>query len=325
MSEFTLLSDFSLDTTSLSNIYIDEYMPQNNESQVKIYLYLLRNLGSKGVSVASIADAFNYSTKDVERALIFMQNQGLMSLDEKNGNIVGLRLLPLTRKTNEVIVLSSKPEYSNSQIMEFTNNPEISQLIFVIEQYIGKTLSPQDINSLLYMNQTLGFNEEVIEYLIEYCVGLKKKSFRYFEKVAKDWSDNGVKTIDDAKDITYSCPKDVYEVFKSFGIKSSNRKPSYNEIKFVNKWVNEYAFSHDIIKKACDITVNKTHSASFEYADAVLSDWHKKGVKHLSDIDSLMNVRTFSSKAEKNTDNSQGSFSRGNYNFEELERELLSN
>ena len=108
MSEFTLLSDFSLDTTSLSNIYIDEYMPQNNESQVKIYLYLLRNLGSKGVSVSTIADAFNYSTKDVERALLFMQNQGLMSLDERNGNIVGLRLLPLTRKTSEVIVLSSK-------------------------------------------------------------------------------------------------------------------------------------------------------------------------------------------------------------------------
>ena len=62
MGELTLLSDYCLDTTVLSNIYIDEYMASNNEAQVKIYLYLLRNLSSgKGVSVCSIADFFNYT------------------------------------------------------------------------------------------------------------------------------------------------------------------------------------------------------------------------------------------------------------------------
>ena len=86
MSELTLLSDVSFDTTSLSNIYIDEYMSSNNESQVKIYLYLLRHL-SKGtpVSVITIADAFNYSVTDVERALFYMEKQGKRYLMEVKG------------------------------------------------------------------------------------------------------------------------------------------------------------------------------------------------------------------------------------------------
>ena len=76
MGELTLLSDYGLDTTMLSNVYIDEYMKGNNEAQIKIYLYLLRNLSSKTpVSVPSIADFFNYTVQDVERSLIYMQKR----------------------------------------------------------------------------------------------------------------------------------------------------------------------------------------------------------------------------------------------------------
>lgn len=363
MSELTLLSDFSLDTTSLSNIYIDEYMAANNESQIKIYLYLLRNL-SKGatVSVISIADTFNYSVTDVERALFYMEKQGLMGLKVEDGNIVGLRLLPLKKKRTEspkdgVLIENfrlmdkfekedcdiesnkteiEKPEYTAAQVAKFCKQEEIEELLFAIQQYIGKPLSPADIKSIMFINEVLSFNTELIEYLVEHCIEDGKKSFRYIEKVARTWHDNSVSNVKEAKALVDGfSSKEVYDVFNAFSIKAGSRKPSAKEAAFVMKWINDFAFSMDIISRACEITIDKTHSVSFEYADAILTDWHKNGVKHLSDAEKLLESRRTSAmsggkadnqrKTKKVSGNSFNNFSGREYDFSMLEKELWSN
>ena len=370
MSELTLISDYSLDTTALSNIYIDEYMSANNESQIKIYLFLLRNL-SKGtpVSVITIADTFNYSVLDVERALFFMEKQGLMTLKMENECITGLKLLPLRKKRTEAyreslqiegfklvevpadknaqekagaakerasymneLSVPAKPEYSKDELRKFKENEKIDELIFVIQAYTGNPLVVADLKSLKYIFEELSFSVELIDYLVESCVERKKKTFAYIEKVAIDWYLNGVKSIEDAKAVEFNVPDEVYEVFKAFGVKAGSRKPSAKEKTFVNKWTGQYAFSMDIIKKACEITVDRTHSVSFEYADAILGDWFKKGVKHLCDIQELTAERktteansTGSRKSGRKSANSFNNFEDRDYDFAKLEKELWSN
>ena len=352
MSELTLLSDFSLDTTSLSNIYIDEYMSANNESQIKIYLYLLRNL-SKGasVSVITIADTFNYSVTDVERALLYMEKQGLMGLKTENGSIVGLRLLPLKKKRTEAFKDSlqienfrlmetketvsdktaeiEKPEYSAADIAEFSRKPEIQELIFVIQQYIGKPLTAADLKSVMFISNELSFDTELIDYLVEQCVENGKKSFRYIEKVARSWFENDVDSVETAKALSNDVPREVYEVFSAFSIKAGSRKPSVKEAGFVKKWTKDLGFTMDIVKKACEITVDKTHSVSFEYTDAILMDWNKKGVKHLKDVEALMNKKNAdlgSAKSSAKRDaKSFNNFVGRDYDFAQLENEYFGN
>lgn len=368
MSELTLLSDFSLDTTSLSNIYIDEYMSANNESQIKIYLYLLRNL-SKGasVSVITIADTFNYSVTDVERALFYMEKQGLMGLKIENGNIIGLRLLPLKKKRAEsfkdnLLVENfrlmdkpdamekqskmdsiddsrnaeiEKPEYSAAQVAEFCSKPEIQELTFVVQQYIGKPLSPADLKVMKFMNECLSFNTELIEYLVEHCAENGKRSFRYIEKVARTCYENGALDVTEAKELLCgTSSKEVYDVFNAFSIKAGSRNPSVKEKSYVKKWTGDFAFSMDVISKACQITLDRTHSASFEYADAILTDWHNNGVKHLADIEKLIASKKSSSgstttdvpkKAKKVSGNSFNNFASRDYDFSKLEKELWGN
>lgn len=346
MSELTLLSDISQDTTSLSNIYIDEYMSANNESQIKIYLYLLRNLqkGAK-VSVVTIADTFNYSVTDVERALMYMEKQGLMGLKTENGSITGLKLLPLKLKRGESFKETSqtenlrlmempgqakeskqevpkKPEYSAGEVSEFTKRQNIEELMFVVQQYIGKPLSAQDVKSIMYIHEVLSFDTDVIEYLVEQSVESGKKSFRYMEKVAVSWYEEGVRTLEDVKALSGSIPKEVYEVFDAFLIKAGARKPSYKETAFVRKWIRDFGFSTDIIRKACEITIDRTHTVSFEYADATLNDWFKKGVKTISDIDTLLSEKKqpASGKPQKKQTKS---FTGRDYDFDMLEKELL--
>jgi len=50
-------------------------------------------------------------------------------------------------------------------------------------------------------------------------------------------------------------------------------------------WVKDYRFSLDIIKLACEKTVENTGKVSLSYAEKILSSWHKKGVKSVEDAE----------------------------------------
>ena len=53
--------------TSVSNDFIDHYMPSANGEFVKLYLYLLRCLsaGQDALSVSTLADRFSNTEKDI--------------------------------------------------------------------------------------------------------------------------------------------------------------------------------------------------------------------------------------------------------------------
>ena len=61
MSQFVLKSSESAGMTSISNYFLDYYMPRANGEYVKVYLYLLRALNRPdlALSVAGLADALD--------------------------------------------------------------------------------------------------------------------------------------------------------------------------------------------------------------------------------------------------------------------------
>lgn len=67
-------------------------------------------------------------------------------------------------------------------VKELRQKEDVMQLLFIAEQYLGKTLSPSEISRILYFYQELHFSADLIEYLIEYCVSKGSKSIRYMEK-----------------------------------------------------------------------------------------------------------------------------------------------
>ncbi|MFQ7395079.1 MAG: DnaD domain protein [Lachnospira eligens] len=56
-------------------------------------------------------------------------------------------------------------------------------LLFVIQTYLGKTLSQPEVNAIVYFYDTLHFPADLIEYLIEYCVSKGKTSIRYMRRL----------------------------------------------------------------------------------------------------------------------------------------------
>ena len=75
MDHITLSSDLCCDALVIPGAALEKCLREANESQLKIYLYLLKN-GADNTTIDAIADYFNYSEQDVKRALKFWNGTG---------------------------------------------------------------------------------------------------------------------------------------------------------------------------------------------------------------------------------------------------------
>lgn len=226
-----------------------------------------------------------------------------------------------------------KHVYTPSELDNFKKQDDISTLLYVAERYIGKTLSSTDVNTILYIYDELKFTPELIEYLIEYCVGNNHRSLRYIEKVALSWAEEGIKDVKQAKASTESFVNACYPVLKAFGL--NGRNPGKSEKDYIIKWTNSYGFSMDIIIDACNRTIQTIHQPSFDYADSILTSWNKKGVHRLDDIKKL--DAEYSRRKEKKASsehktargtapaNTFNDFSQRTYDYDALEKKILAN
>ena len=85
-----------------------------------------------------------------------------------------------------------KKQYSPSEIEQFSGKEDISQLIYIIQKYMGRALTGTDLNTVFFFYDTLGMPADVIEYLFEYCVSNGHKNMRYIEKTAIGWAEQGI-------------------------------------------------------------------------------------------------------------------------------------
>ncbi len=360
MSRLTLYNDNDTNSTVVSNLFIDEYMGDANDAQLKVYLYLLRMMNARlATSVSDIADKFNHTEKDVVRALKYWEKNRLLDLDyDEDKNLVGIHVRSLgedrdVKKRSSLTSVSSfvptpseavrkdavpaasenrlasfeKPAYSADQLREFKERDDTAQLLFIVESYLGKPLTPSEIKTVLYFTDVLHFSEDLIDYLIQYCIDRGKRDFKYIEKVAVNWAEEGISTPQQAQQNAYLYDKNVYAVMKELG-KSST--PTPREAEYITRWTKEYGFDNDIIFEACERTVMATDKNRFEYADRILRSWHDQNVRHKSDIykiDELHRQRrkTAASANFKPSGNRFNQFAQNTYDFDALEQELLSN
>ncbi|MDE7043895.1 MAG: DnaD domain protein [Acetatifactor sp.] len=401
MAPLTIYRDSDMNSTAVSNLFIDEYMGGANDAQLKVYLYLLRMMNAQlATSVSDIADKFNHTEKDVVRALKYWEKQDLLDLNyDEDKNLVGIHIKDLsmekavgrrsrpaatfvpmptvssaeqshdrgcsgmltamhTETPSETVPAEvpsmagsasksraslpltdtdtasryEKPVYSADQLREFRNRQDTAQLLFIAESYIGKPLTPSEVKSILFFTDTLHFSEDLIDHLLQYCVERGKKSFRYIEKVAISWAEEGITTPEQAQAVSAGYDKRVYSIMKALG---KNSVPTDTELSFINRWTMDYAFSSDIIFEACQRTVLNTDKNRFQYADRMLSMWKEQNVQSTADIIRLDEAYHRNKKNNGRVSDADGAshkpinrfnqFTQNTYDFEALEKKLLSN
>lgn len=306
MNELKLTKYVQTNATVLDNEFIDHYMVRANGEYVKVYLLLLRHMNQSSgyLSVSELADLLECTEKDILRALRYWKSEGLLDyLDDTPDDPSPKSTAPSPAASSGLhdvqsgYMTSSIPadSVSDSAALASTTNiqqyrsrkerAEFKELLFVAEQYLGKTLSATDIDQITYFYDTLNMSAELIEYLIEYCVENGHKSMHYINKVALSWHEENITTVNLAKTSSFLYNKNCYCVLNAYGIKG--RGPAASEIAYIRKWSEEYGFALEVILEACDRTMNSIHQPSFDYTDSILKRWKDKNVRQLKDIDAV--------------------------------------
>ena len=329
----TLKNCFEGNSTIIENDFIDHYMAKANGEYVKVYLLLLRHLNASNssLSICKLADCLECTEKDILRAFKHWSKVGLLKIDyDEAGNICGLAIgkdaTTAEAKTSPIIPMPTAPKQTKRIVK--TSQEELRQLYFVTEQYIGKPLSATEIKKLNYFYDTLGFSIDLIEYLIEYCVENGHRAFHYIEKVALNWADAGIKSVDEAKQNTTTYSKNHYAILNAFGIKG--RSPAPAEMTYIKRWTEEYGFALEVILEACNRTINNTHKPDFKYTDSILCNWIANDVHSLSDVSKLDMAYQKGREAKKQattrvtTGNRFNNFEGRSYDMDSLEKQLLN-
>lgn len=352
MAQITLHSDRNSSATYVSNNFIDYYMTTANGEYVKIYLYLLRCMNSTdcSFSLSSVADKFEHTEKDIQRALNYWEKMNLLRLEyDAAKNLSGIYFLDsevpdhssptqnmekaniapaqTTENANSAPLEIVQHTYTAAELAAFQEKEVISELLFVIEHYLKRPLTSTDINIILFWYDQLEFSVSLIEYLVEYCVGKGHTSLRYMEKVAIAWKKEGVNTVERAKQSSSAFSQIHFSVMRALGINSRNLVPA--ETAFIDKWSKTYGFTTDIITEACRRTIAAIHKPSIEYADGILTNWHKQNVHHLSDVVKLDS--DYNNNKKSNAVNNKAAapnkfhnFNQRTYDYDKLEQQLLN-
>ena len=331
----------SLGTTLIQNEFIDQYMPHANGEFVKVYLYLLRCAGSgRDLSLSSIADVFDHTEKDIQRALIYWEKLQLLRLGyDRQGNLSEISLqMPGGKASKSSLpaqpasVKEENDAPTPARIAELSQEKEIRQLFFIAEQYLQRPLSSSEQSDFIYYYDSLKFSSDLIEYLLEYCISKGSSSRHYMRKVALSWAEAGISTVLQAKEETNLYNKNYFTILNAFGIKG--RSPASFEQEMMSHWLNDLGFSVEIVLEACRRTVRQTHEPNFQYANKILEDWRQKKVSSLGDIKALdlkRRAQQQSSKAAPKREpvrsassNRFHNFSQRDYDYGQLEKQLLN-
>ena len=373
MADLTLYKDNSNAATIISNRFIDEYMINANGEFVKIYLYLLRCMNSPdcSFSISKAADKFNHTEKDIQRALKYWEKMNLLQLEyTEDKSIAGIYFLdseaaapkddtvplkkapaaaPLpkepvlekaaisnsdTQTNSAALPAAKKPEYSADELRAFREKEEVQELMFIAESYLARPLSPTDIQTLLSWYDWLALSNDLIIYLMEYCIAGGHSSLHYMDKVAINWKNENIHTVEQAKRSAQEHSKLHYAVLKSLGIQGRNLAPA--EFTYIEKWCKEYGFGQDIITEACSRTILSIHQPNFDYTDRILTNWKRQNIKTIADIRKAdeafqaaktterTRVSALKGNLKPSAPNRFNSFPQRTYNMDELEAELLA-
>lgn len=175
-----------------------------------------------------------------------------------------------------------RPIYTTEQVNRVAQEEEFSQLLYIAQKYMNKVFTPRDCELFAYLYDGLHMTMELLEFLVEYCVQGGHSSLRYLETVALNWHEKGIRTVEEAKQYVAAYNKDTFAVMKAFGL--GDRNPGSVELDMIQRWFKEYGFAKEIVVEACNRTLAAIHTPSFQYADKILSEWKKSGVRSMREI-----------------------------------------
>lgn len=247
MTAINISSDIATSFTTVSDIFIDQYMPKANGEFVKVYLYLLRATGSGAgiATISEIADHFSNTEADIVRALNYWASEGILQLQSgADGQITGINLCSLS-------VSGMQAAQSNIQ-SGMADNATQNNLQNSVVNNAAQNISTANIR----------MQDSVVEKLKSQTTDKPASSPKEY-------------TLDEIKEFRKN--PDISELF--FIIETYLKHTlSSTDTNMVLYWLDELHFSTDLVEYLVEYCITKGHS-SLRYMNKVALGWADAGIK----------------------------------------------
>lgn len=260
MTAINISSDIATSFTTVSDIFIDQYMPKANGEFVKVYLYLLRATGSGAgiATISEIADHFSNTEADIIRALNYWSSEGILQVQTgADGQIIGINLCSLS-------VSGMQAAQSNIQSAVADNAAQNNLQNGVVNNAAQNILQNSVVNNAAQNISTV--NTRMHDSVVE-----KLKS----QTPDKAASSQKEYTLDEIKEFRKN--PDISELF--FIIETYLKHTlSSTDTNMVLYWLDELHFSTDLVEYLVEYCITKGHS-SLRYMNKVALGWADAGIK----------------------------------------------
>lgn len=260
MTAINISSDIATSFTTVSDIFIDQYMPKANGEFVKVYLYLLRATGSGAgiATISEIADHFSNTEADIIRALNYWASEGILQLQSgADGQIMGINLCSLS-------VSGMQAAQSNIQSAVADNAAQNNLQNSVVNNAAQNILKNGVVNNAAQNISTadIQMQDSVVEKLKSQTTDKAASSQKEY-------------TLDEIKEFRKN--PDISELF--FIIETYLKHTlSSTDTNMVLYWLDELHFSTDLVEYLVEYCITKGHS-SLRYMNKVALGWADAGIK----------------------------------------------
>lgn len=260
MTAINISSDIATSFTTVSDIFIDQYMPKANGEFVKVYLYLLRATGSGAgiATISEIADHFSNTEADIIRALNYWASEGILQLQSgADGQIMGINLCSLS-------VSGMQAAQSNIQSAVANNAAQNNLQNSVVNNAAQNILKDGVVNNAAQNISTanIRMQDSVVEKLKSQTTDKASSSQKEY-------------TLDEIKEFRKN--PDISELF--FIIETYLKHTlSSTDTNMVLYWLDELHFSTDLVEYLVEYCITKGHS-SLRYMNKVALGWADAGIK----------------------------------------------
>lgn len=260
MTAINISSDIATSFTTVSDIFIDQYMPKANGEFVKVYLYLLRATGSGAgiATISEIADHFSNTEADIIRALNYWASEGILQLQSgADGQIMGINLCSLS-------VSGMQAAQSNIQSAVADNAAQNNFQNSVVNNATQNILQNDVVNNAAQNISTadIRMQDSVVEKLKSQTTDKAASSQKEY-------------TLDEIKEFRKN--PDISELF--FIIETYLKHTlSSTDTNMVLYWLDELHFSTDLVEYLVEYCITKGHS-SLRYMNKVALGWADAGIK----------------------------------------------
>lgn len=197
-----------------------------------------------------------------------------------------LRQLGLWESAQRPQLQPERPTYTEDDVRRAVveSKGEFSKIVGEAQRRLGRTLSTEELKTLLSFTDYLRLPTDVVGLLLSYCIercrrrGVRAPSIRTIEKEAYRWVDEGIDNLETASFYVQQQLQLHTRIAQlRLLLQIDQRRLTGTEEQYLTSWI-RMGFSDEVIRIAYERTCLNTGALKWNYMNSILKSWHEKNL-----------------------------------------------